>query len=186
MGEDGRMHVELRPWTVDDAAALLAALNESPDLVKQFGSGDLTTLAGCEKFIRRNLAADKAADANFAICADGQVVGNVGLSNIEHTHETGWVYYWTTTAFRGQGLASRALVTVAAWAFDEVGLFRLELGHRVNNPASCRVAEKAGFRAEGVERLKLRYGRERYDVETHARLRTDPAPAGLEPIALRR
>jgi len=50
------------------------------------------------------------------------------------------------------------------------------LGHRVNNPASCRVATRAGYPAEGVERAKLRYGDERFDVETHARLATDPAP----------
>jgi RimJ/RimL family protein N-acetyltransferase len=46
----------------------------------------------------------------------------------------------------------------------------------LNNPASCRVATIAGFRAEGVERQKLRYGSERFDVETHARLATDPVP----------
>jgi RimJ/RimL family protein N-acetyltransferase len=67
------------------------------------------------------------------------------------------------------------LTSVSTWAFD-ARLFRLELGHRLNNPASCRVATIAGFRAEGVERQKLRYGSERFDVETHARLATDPVP----------
>jgi hypothetical protein len=38
------------------------------------------------------------------------------------------------------------------------------------------VATAAGFLAEGIEREKLRYGNVRYDVETHARLVTDPAP----------
>jgi RimJ/RimL family protein N-acetyltransferase len=47
----------------------------------------------------------------------------------------------------------------------------------VNNPASCAVAMRAGFAAEGIERAKLRYGVERFDVETHARLATDPAPS---------
>ena len=54
---------------------------------------------------------------------------------------------------------------------------RLELGHRLNNPASCRVATAAGFLREGIERAKLRYGEERFDVETPAGLRIDPAPA---------
>jgi RimJ/RimL family protein N-acetyltransferase len=65
------------------------------------------------------------------------------------------------------------LQAVAEWAF-EAGLFRLELGHRVNNPASCRVARAAGFSPEGIERQKLRYGAERFDVETHARLASAP------------
>ncbi|MBB3729097.1 hypothetical protein FHR33_004957 [Nonomuraea dietziae] len=65
----------------------------------------------------------------------------------------------------------RALL--AEWAFAERGLFRLELGHRTNNPASCRVAVRAGFVAEGIERGKLVYDGVRYDVERHARLATD-------------
>lgn len=84
---------------------------------------------------------------------------------------------------RGRGLAARATTAVGTWALRELGLLRLELGHRVNNPASCRVATRAGFVAEGVERSKLRYGRDRFDVETHARLATDRVP-DLEPIRL--
>jgi RimJ/RimL family protein N-acetyltransferase len=56
-------------------------------------------------------------------------------------------------------------------------LFRLELGHRVNNPASCRVASRAGFLVEGLERQKLAYDGVRFDVELHARLATDAVPA---------
>ncbi|WP_440697198.1 GNAT family N-acetyltransferase [Clavibacter nebraskensis] len=52
----------------------------------------------------------------------------------------------------------------------------------MNNPASCRVARRAGFIAEGIERAKLRYGDERFDVETHARLATDP-PSAVVPLA---
>jgi ribosomal-protein-alanine N-acetyltransferase len=78
---------------------------------------------------------------------------------------------------RGEGLATRALAALAKRAYRELGLFRLELGHRVNNPASCAVARGAGFAVEGVERAKLRYGDRRFDVETHARLATDPSPA---------
>ncbi|WP_346425826.1 GNAT family N-acetyltransferase [Plantibacter flavus] len=81
------------------------------------------------------------------------------------------------TSARGGGLATRAVRTVADHAFRE-GLFRLELGHRVNNPASCGVATRAGFLPEGIERQKLAYGADRFDVELHARLATDPVPDG--------
>jgi RimJ/RimL family protein N-acetyltransferase len=74
-------------------------------------------------------------------------------------------------------VATAAVRAVAGWAFQDVGLFRLELGHRTNNPASCRVAVGAGFVVEGLERGKLRYDGVRYDVELHARLATDPPPA---------
>ncbi|MFJ9325751.1 hypothetical protein ACIRPN_14765 [Streptomyces sp. NPDC101230] len=49
----------------------------------------------------------------------------------------------------------------------------LLLGHRTGNPASCGVAVRAGFAAEGIERAELRYGGVRCDVERHDRLAGD-------------
>lgn len=178
------MSIELRPWTLADAPALREAYVASDDLAAQFGDLNLASLERCERLIVENLAADDAGNRSFAISVDGFAVGNVGIGAIEHRHDTAWLYYWVAASQRGRGLASRALATAAALAFAELGLHRLELGHRTNNPASCAVASRAGFRAEGIEREKLRYGTARFDVETHARLATDPPPA-LELLPLR-
>ncbi len=148
----------------------------TPNLLLQLGGADLQTTAACLDFIKRFFVMDRSDIQNFAIAANGEAVGNVGLSNIERAHDTGWTYYWVAAQHQRQGLATRGLTTLAHWAFHDVGLFRLELGHRVNNPTSCAVATRAGFAAEGVERSKLRYGDQRFDVELHARLATDPAP----------
>ena len=173
----------LRPWRLEDAAGLQTAFTVSGDLAAQLGAIELSTLARCESFITDNLATGTASRQNFAISVDGTAVGNVGVGSMEHRHGTGWVYYWLSAQARGLGLATLALASIADWAFTEQGLYRLELGHRTNNPASCRVATKAGFAAEGIERQKLKYGTERFDVETHARLRTDaPPPYRLLPI----
>ncbi|MCS6587079.1 GNAT family N-acetyltransferase [Curtobacterium flaccumfaciens] len=168
------MAVVLRPWTLDDAAALFVASRSSPDLATQFPDVGLDDEKQARAHIRSALRFDERAK-NWAIVEDGVAVGNVGLSAIEFRHATAWAHYWLASDARGRGLATRALTSASTWAFD-AGLFRLELGHRSNNPASCRVATTAGFRAEGVERQKLRYGSERFDVETHARLATDPVP----------
>lgn len=170
------MDVALRTWSTEDAPALLDAVRGSPDLARQLGGPSLRDVEACEDLIGTHLA--PAVDSHdFAITADGVAVGNVGVSHVDTRHDTAWVSYWLAADHRGRGLTTRALATVAAWSFAELGVFRLELGHRVNNPASCRVATRAGFASEGVERAKLRYGAERFDVETHARLATDLAPA---------
>jgi len=171
----------LRPWRLDDAAGLQTAFTGSTDLSAQFGAIELSTIARCRSFIAENLAPATVSRQNFAISVDGVAVGNVGIGSMEHRHGTGWVYYWLSTEARGRGLATLALASIADWAFTEQGLHRLELGHRTNNPASCRVAAKAGFAFEGIERQKLKYGSERFDVETHARLRTD-APPPVRPL----
>jgi RimJ/RimL family protein N-acetyltransferase len=170
------MTAELRPWRPADAAALQAAAATTPGLHHQLGGADLQTLASCREFIHHELLADRPDLRNYAIAADGEAVGNIGLSNIERQHDTGWAYYWVAAQHQRRGLATQGLNTVAHWAFQDVGLFRLELGHRVNNPSSCTVATRAGFASEGVERSKLRYGNERFDVELHARLLDDPIP----------
>jgi ribosomal-protein-alanine N-acetyltransferase len=166
--------LELRRWTTGDAAALRRATVTSPDLALQLGDVDLGTEVACARFIDRQWASPTADRLDRAISVDGVAVGHVGLSHIEHRHDTAWVSYWVAETFRGRGLATWGLIALTDHAFRELGLFRVELGHRTDNIASCRVAVRAGFTAEGIERSRLRYGDLRFDVETHARLVTDP------------
>lgn len=167
------MDFALRPWSTADAPDLHRAVAVSPDLGLQLGEVDLRRVEDCAAFI--DAALTPADDrVPLVICVNGSVVGHVGLSHLEHRHETAWASYWVAAPARGRGLATWALAALADRAFAELGLFRLELGHRVENVASCRVATGAGFAVEGIERSKLRYGDLRFDVETHARLATDP------------
>lgn len=173
------MDLELRPWATTDAGDLRRAVQSSPDLAWELGDADLGSDPACARFIDQALAPVEERRVSWAICVDRTVVGNVGISHIEHRHGTAWASYWVAARSRGQGLATRALSALADHAFGDLGLFRLELGHRTDNVASCRVAVRAGFAAEGIERSKLRYGDLRFDVETHARLATDPGdPSG--------
>ncbi|RKW70525.1 GNAT family N-acetyltransferase [Galactobacter caseinivorans] len=171
------MDALIRPWNADkDAPSLRAAITcDDPDLARQM-AGHGPDDASLVKLFANEYGTPNASHAPFAIVLGGKAVGNVGISAMEDTHLSGWCHYWLLPAARGLGLASRALAAAADWAFAERGLQRLELGHRTNNPASCGVATRAGFQAEGVERGKLLYDGARYDVELHARLHTDPTP----------
>lgn len=172
----------LRPWndSAQDLEAVLAAFN-ADDMAGQSGE-----LINSEAAARRWLAywVEKmdAHAVGFAIECDGQAVGHVMANSIEYRHETAWVSYWVTPAARGRGLAAAATAALADYCFENLGLYRLELAHRVNNPASGHVAQRAGFIVEGTERGKLMYldefdQRVRFDVRTYSRLATDPAPS---------
>ncbi|WP_326819502.1 GNAT family N-acetyltransferase [Streptosporangium sp. NBC_01756] len=162
------IEVELRGWRPDDAPVLLDAFN-SPDMAQQAARRIDTQEAALEWMGVWGFREDAQA---FAVVVNGRVVGNVAVSNID-AHAIGWVSYWTSPHARGRGVAVAAVRRLADWAFRERGLFRLELGHRLNNPASCAVATRAGFLTEGIERAKLSYDGVRHDVERHARLATD-------------
>ncbi|MBN6054714.1 GNAT family N-acetyltransferase [Nonomuraea sp. RK-328] len=159
-------NIRLREWRADDAPAVLAAFQD-PDLARQ-APWPVVTLQDALGWI----ASWDGVGHAFAVTLGGRVVGNVAVARVD-AHANGWVSYWTVREARGRGVAPAAVDELARWAFRERGLFRLELGHRVDNPASCRVATKAGFLAEGIERGKLVYDGVRYDVERHARLATD-------------
>jgi RimJ/RimL family protein N-acetyltransferase len=164
----------LRPWRHTDVEAVLVAFGPE-EMARQAGE-PIDTVEAAERWLRaRHDHWQAGSGYSWAITDRGGVVlGNVMIGAVDRHHGTGWVSYWTAQAARSRGVATAGVRAVAAWAFDDVGLFRLELGHRTNNPASCVVAARAGFLVEGLQRAKLRYDDQRYDVELHARLATDP------------
>jgi RimJ/RimL family protein N-acetyltransferase len=165
----------LRPWRGGDVAAVLAAF-AADEMSRQAGEPVDTAEAARRWLLARDDERAAGVGYSWAVAdATGAALGNVTV-DVAPRHETGWVSYWTVRHAQGRGVATAGARAVAGWAFAELGLFRLELGHRTNNPASCVVATRAGFRVEGLQRAKLRYDDRRYDVELHARLATDPVP----------
>lgn len=168
--------LSLRPWADSDVRAVREAF-AAPLMIRQFGSvppGPTVDDAAAADWIARRTA-ERAAGTGYswAVTGDGALLGCVAVSQLAPAHDGGWVSYWTLPAVRGRGVARASLRALTAWCFTDLGLHRLELGHRTDNPASCRVAGAAGFAVEGVQREKLRYDGVRHDVELHARLATD-------------
>lgn len=83
----------------------------------------------------------------------GRLVGSIGLRLGEG--ESGSVGCWRAREARGRGITTRALGRLCRYALEDLSLERLELTTDVENPASQRVAEKVGFRREGVLRSHL-------------------------------
>ncbi len=169
----------LRAWTEADVPALLRAF-EPYEMRWQHSGSPIDTRESALDWITLRQEAWRAGTGYvFAVTDDADaVLGCMGVTAIDRRHDIGWVSYWTMAAAQGRGVASSAAIAVSEWAFSDLGLYRLELGHRTDNLASCKVATRAGFAVEGIERAKLRYGDQRYDSEMHARLATDPKPAG--------
>ncbi|MDT0266309.1 GNAT family protein [Streptomyces sp. DSM 44915] len=170
----------MRPWRESDVPAVRDAFNE-PGMYLQFGSvleeGTVDDAAAARWIARYEERKQEGTAYSWAV-TDGPgpsatLLGQVAVTNVNNVHNWGWVSYWTVGAARRRGVASAAVRRLSTWCYAELGTHRLELGHRTDNEASCRVALAAGYRVEGLQRDKLRYGGVRYDVETHARLVTD-------------
>lgn len=159
--------VVVRPLGPADAPAVAAACQDPLIQERCYFVPAPYALADAERFIagaRRELVAGTGvhcaicaaapADAAKAPFADGELLGAIDLMAYPEREaaETG---YWVKREARGQGVAAAALRLMIAYAFEQVGVERLELMTETPNLASQRLAERLGFTREGVVRAYL-------------------------------
>ncbi|WP_328465415.1 GNAT family N-acetyltransferase [Actinoplanes sp. NBC_00393] len=100
------------------------------------------------------LAGDRA-DLVILDAATGTRAGEIGLYYQEPPLAQAMIGYSMLPAFRGRGFATRAAQLLALWTFAETSIVRLIAGALPTNIGSQRVLEKAGFRKEAYQRLRL-------------------------------
>lgn len=166
--------IVLRPWSDADAGAVLAAVTD-PDIALWSAKAVRTPDDVTDWIVRR---ADWSEGDHVCLAVvdalGGELVGSVSLHRIDREQGDAEIGYWTAPAFRGRGVATGAVIALCRWAFLQVPIDRIELRHAVENPASARVAEKAGFTREGRLRQSYRYGDGRkYDELLWSLLRGD-------------
>ena len=112
----------------------------------------------------------------FAIVIDELVAGGIGVHRLDKNpgyRDTAELGYWLAGPYWGRGLMTEAVRAVTRYAFDELGLFRIEAGVFGWNVSSVRVLEKTGYSFEGRLRKQVFKDGQRVDVLLYSRLRTD-------------
>jgi RimJ/RimL family protein N-acetyltransferase len=113
--------------------------------------------------------------AGFVIRAqdDKAVLGFAGIVDLHLEEREGEIGYALRPEARGRGAATRAVSLLTRWGLEDLGLERVELLIDVENTASERVAERCGYRLDGV--LRSRHFKEglRADVGIWSRLASD-------------
>lgn len=164
----------LRRLQHTDVQAVLDAFRSSTDMRRQ---GDVYDLDSARIYVNSLLANDSPHLPWVIARSEGSLAGLVVVT-VDQANNSGWFWYWMHASDRGRGWTSCGARTVANWALHELGVDRLELGHRANNPESGAVARAAGFVREGCEREKFLVDGQRVDVLNYGRLASDPAPIG--------
>ncbi len=167
--------VILRPWRDEDAANLVSVYRD-----RETRRWHARTVDDADEALalirgwRDGWALE--TEASWAVGDGGQtLLGRMAIKHLDLDDGAGEVAYWTAPWARGAGVASRALEVVVRWAFDDVGLHRLQLEHSTGNPASCRVARRTGFAVEGTRRSAALHADGWHDMHLHARIsQTDP------------
>ena len=165
--------IRLRPWRPDDVDAVVAACQD-PEIQRWTQVPVPYASEHAHGFVGE-IAPSTWADggALFAVepVDDGPLAGSIGMfAPRDGFAEAG---YWTAAGSRGRGFTAEALGVLTEWAFRDIGLHRMELHVDPANVGSRAVAERAGYRVEGLIRQRFLHRGRPADVVLYARLATD-------------
>ena len=133
---------------------------------------------------------DAGTDCTWAITfRDDDAGGLLGVVSIHDIEDgAGCLGYWLGAASGGRGIMTEAVGSVVGFAFaqppDGLGLRRLQWQAVPSNAASVRIAQKAGFRWEGLRRAAVMHRGRPQDLACAGLLASDPRTPqdGWEPV----
>ena len=140
--------VTLRSWSEHDLEAIVECIDGDPEISRWLDQVPQPyTLADARAYIE---GLDREESFAVTDAASGRVLGAIGLGHPQDgVSEIG---YWIRADARGRGLTTVALALLARAALAREDVERVQLRADIDNVPSRRVAEKVGFRLEGVLR----------------------------------
>lgn len=163
--------VTLRPLTARDSEDVYASLQDE-EATRLTGTQASFSLEDVREHLQR---CEKAGDRfDFAIVFKGQCVGEVVLNYIDPSNLCASfriaVWYMEN---RNKGFGSEASELILRFAFNELGLNRIELEVYAFNPRAIHVYKRLGFVLEGTRREALNWKGQWVDAHVMAILRKD-------------
>jgi ribosomal-protein-serine acetyltransferase len=116
------------------------------------------TLETTRDFIHsRRLEFARGGGFSVVIVERDQIVGSIGFPDVNHDLSSCEIGYWLGAAAQGRGTVTMATSALIDHAFGTWKLHRVMIQAGVGNARSRAVAERLGFRLEGVLREAERY-----------------------------
>jgi RimJ/RimL family protein N-acetyltransferase len=162
--ELGSARLRLRPPRDEDAAAHLA-LGRDADIARMYGAGRAEATAPLhEAEALAWLERLRTAPFTWIIEHDGRPIGEIRLHSLEAKDRTARIAIGIfDPRCLGQGLGTEAMRLVLAYAFDTLGLHRIDLRVLTFNARAIACYQKCGFVIEGRLRQAALINGERHD-----------------------
>jgi ribosomal-protein-alanine N-acetyltransferase len=158
--------VRLRLMVEADVPAVVEAVQD-PEIPRwtrvpiPYGEGDARQF---RRMTQNGIQAGTDLVALIVSANDDELLGAVGIHGIDPESARCSAGYWVAAEARGRGVAARALRLLCAYAFEELGVKRVELWIDPENKPSLGVAEAVGFTREGLLRSFMPIQGQRRDM----------------------
>ena len=145
--------LRLRPFRVDDTDAMHQCYAD-PEVMRFWNRPPHTRRRQTERTIRRAIAATPAKSRIWAVAdaATDRCLGMVNYHNASPQHRSADIGYLIHPSHHRQGIAAEAVTALIDHCFGPLAMHRLTAFIDPDNTASCRLAERLGFRREGLLR----------------------------------
>lgn len=172
-------HLVLRPFAPSDAAAVHTACQD-PEIPRYTPVPSPYTPEHARVYVAETCPNGWRDDSAYTFGVfgreDGRLVGVMALVRLERLHtpdRQAELGYWTAKEARGRGHTVEAAREVVRWAFEDLGVERLEWVAVAGNEPSRGVARRLGFRMEGTARAMTIQSGVRMDAWRAALLPSD-------------
>lgn len=152
--------VSLRAHRTTDAEALAAAVRESVATVGRwqdwchegYGTADAETWMGA---CRKDWLLGDGYEMLIVDAHTDVILGGMGVNQRNREQRFANLGYWVRESMQGRGIATRAGRLAIRFAFETVGVARLEIVAAWDNLPSRKTAERLGGTFEGMLRKRL-------------------------------
>ncbi len=165
--------VTLRPWRMEDAERMQVFANNAKVAQNLRNAFPYPySLEDARQFIENSISRDGDRCIMRAIEIDGVPAGSIGVFLGSDVYvKTAEIGYWLAEPYWGRGIMPRAVREICDLAFATFDLECIYAEVFSENPASCRVLEKAGFTREGIKRRGVYKNGRVMDAVLHTLLR---------------
>lgn len=153
----------LRPFEDRDAENFAAAARESAASVGRWMSWCHPAFSERDalnwfQLCRAGLASGSSHEFGIFSQTSNEFLGGAGLNAINPQHLFCNLGYWVRQSAQRRGVASRTVSALLPYAFNQLGLQRVEIVVALGNAPSEGVARKCGAQLEGIARNRLQIG----------------------------
>jgi ribosomal-protein-serine acetyltransferase len=173
----------LRSFQAEDAAALFNAVDKSRSHLRPWLRWvDATTKPEhIQQFIQRTLQQLNNQEAlELGIFYNRQIIGGIGMHEWDHFLKKAQVGYWISEEYEGKGIVYRSLTYFIDFLFAKPGLNKIEIQFMPSNMRSASIANRLGFKVEGIIRQSYFMNGKLEDLVITGLLKTEWTP--LPPV----
>ncbi len=147
--------ISIRVLNSDDARDLLEYYTRNKDFLSKFephrDEEFYTVEVQKQSLIENYKEFIKGEGAHFGIYKEEKMIGRIRIYNIVHgVFKSAFIGYSMDEQYQGNGYMKEAVSLVVTYAYEELGLHRIEATTLVDNEKSQRVLKACGFNELGI------------------------------------